>query len=93
MTRGDGATSRQMQGAPFGAVYIWCNHHLDYPKALAASLGRADLQIVSPEWLRGERFRGLRFSGIVVDHAAELDVYERDALCHAMTRVERGVGQ
>jgi hypothetical protein len=25
MTRGDGATSRQMQGAPFGAVYIWLN--------------------------------------------------------------------
>lgn len=72
MARGDGATTRQMQAAPQGALFVWVNHRLGYPKDLARKLGRADLEIVPPSYLEGDQFRGRTFSGIVIDHAATL---------------------
>ena len=52
--RGTGFTSRQMENAPDGAVFVWCNGHLDYPKRLAEHLGRKDLRIESIPSLVGE---------------------------------------
>ena len=58
-----------MEEAPKGALFIWCNPHLDYPKSLARKLGREDLRIVSPYFLNEGRWRGMTFTGIVTDHA------------------------
>ena len=66
-----GITANQMVSAPKRAVYIWCTNNLVYPKALARKLGRSDLEIHSPSFLR-ERFRGRRFSGLIIDHSTEL---------------------
>ena len=72
MARGTGVTTNQMLHAPEGAVYVWVTGSLHYPKHLAHSLGRNDLEIVAPSWLSWDRWRGRRFSAIVVDHAARL---------------------
>lgn len=43
-----GVTTRQMREAPKGAIYIWPNSELGYPKRLAEVIGRKDdLYIVS----------------------------------------------
>jgi hypothetical protein len=69
--RGTGRTTAQMKAAPEGAVFIWCNSHLHYPRALAQDLGRRDLLIRSPEWLEGDGLRSFR-EEIVLDHAVSL---------------------
>jgi hypothetical protein len=84
---GSGRTTRQMQAAPKNAIYIWYNSQLDYPKRVAATVGRADLQIVRPGWLSAQRWRGHKLTGVVVDHACELDAMQRDALMGALARV------
>ena len=65
--RRTGATTLAMRNAPKGAVYIWPNSHLDYPKTLAAHLGRTDLRIERPDFL-DYRLRGLT-APLVIDHA------------------------
>lgn len=70
--RQSGMTTLQMREAPQGAVYVWPNEVLGYPKRLARDIGRDDLQIVSPWWLRAAMWQGMRLSGIVLDHATEL---------------------
>lgn len=77
--RGDGSTTRQMKDAPKGAHFVWVNSLIDYPKALAKKIGREDLVIVSPSFLSDNRWRGLRFSGLVIDHAAPLDHRQNEA--------------
>lgn len=75
--RQTGRTTLQMRAAPQGAVFVWCNEELFYPKALARDIGREDLKIISPrgiEW--GQASRG-RIPGIVVDHAAQLTSLQR----------------
>jgi len=66
-----GITTRQMQQAPIGAIYVWVNNHLDYPRSLARDLGRSDLKIMSPNAVRLEKIRGKRGAAVVVDHATE----------------------
>ena len=51
------------------AVFIWCSDDLHYPKELAKTLNRHDLLIVGPSWLSDQRYRGLDYPDIVVDHA------------------------
>lgn len=68
-TRGTGRTTRQMREAPRGAVYVWINGQTHYPRALAASLARRDLEIVRPEWLEQAFGRAVP---IVIDHAVRL---------------------
>ena len=46
--RQSGRSSEQMKAAPAGAVYVWVNSMLGYPKALARAVGREDLRIVGP---------------------------------------------
>ena len=50
-----------------GAVYVWVNSMLGYPKALARAVGRGDLRIVGPHMLEVLAHRKM-----VVDHAAVL---------------------
>lgn len=85
--RGTGITTRQMQAAPLGAVFIWCNSALDYPRALARRTGRADLEVVAPYWLDGDRWRGRNLTGIVLDHAAELSSRRFDMLSIIRSRI------
>lgn len=69
LARRSGLTTRQMQEAPHGAVYVWVNSRLDYPVRHARALGRNDLEIVPLSWLDGHRWRGRDITGLVIDHA------------------------
>ena len=86
MTRQDGATTRQMQEAPKGAVFVWCNDKTSYPRDLARHLGRDDLLIKSPEWLE-HRWHGLSLTGVIVDHSASLTRAQWEGYQGALTRV------
>ena len=58
---GLGHTTHQMQHAPPYSTFVWCNHNYHYPNSLAKHLGREDLKIVGPEWVRARRHhRGCR---------------------------------
>lgn len=77
-----GRTTRQIIGAPHGAIFIWCNGELSHPKNLALQYGRDDLTIVSPSWLEGvglarvrNAYRGL---DLVLDHACRLSSNQRE---------------
>lgn len=69
--RQTGMTTKQIESAPQGALYCWVSSNTWYPKELAAHLGRKDLRLCGPEYIRNERHRGLSVP-IVVDHAALL---------------------
>lgn len=77
-----------MEEAPKGAIFVWCNRHVDYAWALAKKLGREDLQIRDPSWLE-HRWRGLKLTGVVVDHAARLTNEQWDGFQGALARVGR----
>src|SRR5947207_1411596 len=80
-SRGTGLTTRQMRSAPNGAIFVWVNGHLSYPRDIARHLGRSDLEIVAPSWLEGHHWRGRYLSGLVIDHAC--------ALTHAQSAASR----
>lgn len=86
MARGEGTTTKQMEAAPKGAVFVWCNGHTDYAVRLARKIGRDDLRVVSPAWLE-DRWLGLELAGIVVDHAAQLTDRQWDEYQRALVRV------
>lgn len=83
MDRRTGNTSKQIREAPQGAVFVWCNHHIWYPRELAKFLKREDLDIQPPNWIKTENIQGRTFRGIVVDHAAQLRPSERNLLAIA----------
>lgn len=89
--RGSGITTRQMREAPQGAVYLWCNNHLSYPRELARHLGRTDLRIVGPSWLENGWIGGGTYlrRGFVVDHATgtHLTARQRDYLAEMRSYV------
>ena len=86
--RGTGRTAKQIHDAPKGAIYVWVNQHLGYPRDLAANLGRNDLQIVSPMYLDYiDKLAGRTITGIVLDHAADLTNRQYDNYRLALTRV------
>ena len=87
MARGTGETTRQMEDAPRNAVFIWCTGHTGYPQMLARKIGREDLNIVTPDWLASDKWRGLELTGLVLDHAANLDADQYPAFLKAKTRV------
>lgn len=82
--RGTGITTTQLKAAPFGAVYVYAGHR-DYTARLAKSLGRTDLRLVNKEWLE-HSWHGLRMTGLVVDHAADL-TEEQNANFNEITRL------
>lgn len=55
-----GRTTQQMMGAPppVGAVYVWCNSELHYPKMLAHGLQRDDLVVRPMSWLEPRNVAG-----------------------------------
>ena len=65
--RGKGHTQHQIDTAPEGAFFVWCNQYLDYARDMARFRGREDLQIKTPHWL--ERYAIHTSGPIVVDHA------------------------
>lgn len=86
MARGKGTTTAQMQNSPKGSVFVWVNGHLDYPKQLARKLQREDLRIVSPGWLADERWQGLEYPALVLDHACDLTPAQWVGWNHALPR-------
>ena len=78
-----------MQNAPKDAIYVWVNSRLDYPKRLAESIGRNDLQIVTPYWFDSEKWRGRKFSEIIVDHAATLTTKQFLILASIRFRIKK----
>jgi hypothetical protein len=77
--RQQGFTTKQMQEAPIGAFFVWCNGHVDYAKGLARKLGRPDLEVVPSAWLHERRVMGLLLP-VVVDHAYQHDAATRCAM-------------
>lgn len=70
--RGSGRTTEQLRSAPKGAVFVWCNGGLAYPRKLARHMGRDDLTIVTAHsYAMGETDLLVKGSNrkIVVDHA------------------------
>lgn len=87
--RGTGRTTKQMQNAPKGAIYVWVNQHLGWPRDLAASLGRDDLVIVPPSYLDTiDKLAGRTITGILLDHATKLPNRQYDNYRLALTRVK-----
>ncbi len=71
--RGTGRTTKQMENAAFGAVYIWIEGApLTYPQRLAEGLGRNDLKIIRPPDLLNMVRYGWADREIVIDHATRL---------------------
>lgn len=89
----DGATTRQMREAPQGAVFVWCNSHLHYPKALASALGRKDLDVQPLSWLDRMEVVAGNTRPVVVDHAAILSSPQKEAFWHAVRRSQQGVAR
>jgi hypothetical protein len=73
-SRQTGRTSKQMLEAPRGAMFVWCNSSTWYPRDLARSLGRTDLQICGPDMLNASSLHSLRSRGgkLVLDHACDV---------------------
>lgn len=69
-----GKTTEQMRKAPHGALYLWVNGHLGYPKQLAKALGREDLRVISPRQCTHDGLFQYLASRpapqLIVDHAA-----------------------
>lgn len=85
--RQSGRTTDQILNAPHGALFVWCNSVCSYPRGLAGFLGRTDLVVVSPQWLNRDSWRGCRFSGVVVDHAAHLTSLQSETVNWIRQRV------
>lgn len=86
MGRQEGATTEQIKAAPHGAIYVWVNSNTRYPKDLARTLGREDIQFVAPSWLDSHNWRGRAFSAIILDHAARLTDTQWDGLIEVRRR-------
>lgn len=74
MSRRTRRTTKQLECAPKGAVFLWCNADTEYPKRLARRIGREDINIQGKHVLGNcaEWFRGRRITGLVIDHAVQL---------------------
>ena len=79
--RQTGRTTAQMKASGPGAMFVWCNDALTYPKALARAHGRADLRIEPSSVLEagGVRLFG-RECQIVLDHALTLNDRTQDGM-------------
>jgi hypothetical protein len=83
---GTGRTTQQMNEAPPGAVFVWCNGALYYPQSLARKLGRDDLTVRPLSWLRPRNVMGRDFSGVILDHAARQSTEACEALNYVRVR-------
>lgn len=77
--RGTGRTTRQMQSAPQGALYVVAQRsEREICLRMARDMGRSDLEIVTLDWIRSDRWRGRRFPALVIDHFADEIAGEED---------------
>lgn len=83
-----GTTRRQMLHARMNSVFVWCNNDLLYPRRLAQSIGRSDLDIRPLSWLRTNDILS-RNAPVTVDHAAELTDEMRRRVMLAKARLTR----
>ena len=81
-----GVTTQQMTDAPQGAMYVWCNSELHYPKSLARTLGRTDLVVLPPSWLRADNVMPRNFPAVCVDHALRPDSQATEAIRYLRER-------
>ena len=86
MARQIGTTTKQMEGAPVGAVFVWVHGNLTYPKTLAREIGREDLEIVGPSWFSGGRWRNREITGLIVDHACWLTEEQHEIVSMVVRR-------
>jgi hypothetical protein len=76
--RGTGRTTKQLEQAPLGALFIWSNPHIEYPTRIARSLNRLDITIIGSNILeRPEQLSGLMFTALVLDHGLMLKTLEQ----------------
>lgn len=85
--RGIGQTTKQMEALARGGVFVWCNDKLDYPKHLQQKLNRPDIKVVGPSWVTTERWLGLIFPEVAVDHAM-WDVQPRRAMPELFSKLQ-----
>jgi hypothetical protein len=71
--RQSGRTTAQMLACPEGAIYVWPNSQLYYPECLKQSLGRRDLEIVTPSWVCPPNLRGATRRVVAHDHATRCE--------------------
>ena len=87
--RGTGKTTQQLNSAPHGAVFVWCNGQIGYPQQLARSLGRTDIQVKPKSWLDSNECMGVR-APVVYDHAlCVLSIRALEAKTYLRERQER----
>lgn len=67
--RGTGRTTRQMRELPQGGIFVVAHAPMrSYARALAQHLGRPDIRVETIYWFKGVGWRGLRPTGVAVDH-------------------------
>lgn len=88
MRRGIGHTTKQIEEAPIGSIFVWLNGDFSYPTELARKLGRNDLKIVSPLWLENGSYRGITYPDVIVDHSVNLTRSRKYALQDAKLRMK-----
>jgi hypothetical protein len=69
----EGITTSQMRRAPRGAIYVWLNSSMSYPRKLAKDLGRDDLRIVPPAFFDSRSHIWDSTRAVVLDHATVLN--------------------
>lgn len=84
--RQTGRTTRQIQNAPKGALFVWCIADTYVPRKIARVEGRVDLVITSPFALHGHTI-GPRYPAVVVDHAARLSTRQQRQLEEIVERL------
>lgn len=89
--RRQGTTTKQMRGAPHGALYIWPVADLSYPKFLVRFIDRPDLIIAGPQALEDGRrlWAGHRLPVIIFDHACALSASDWEAYRNIEARCVR----
>lgn len=91
--RQSGQTTQQLRRAARGALFIWCNEAVSYPKILAADIGRHDIQIERLSVLdhEGDRLRGRIWPEVIIDHAARLTEEQTATLRKVRPFIERRI--
>lgn len=69
--RQNGKTSTALLEAPQRCVYVCTAGAVRYTKELARKLGREDIIVVGPDWIRDQRYLGQDRARVSVDHALD----------------------
>lgn len=81
-----------MQSLPIGGTFIVRNQMMvSYCKELAKKISRPDIKVYTTEFLRHNRWCGLKFAGIDTDHFCDLSFDERYAVRMIKEMIERNL--